>query len=275
MGAEGESMSAAAEPVSAPRRVRAPGRWRILLYPVAPLLALLLWHQGTTEGAPNVPTPGGVLESAQLLMTDGQLFDGVRISLIRVLTGFAVALLLGTTVGLLMGRIRVIRQVVDPLVEMVRPIAPIALVPLAILWFGTGGISAVAIIAYSAFFPIVLNVFSAGRDIDASLMNAARTFGVSRATVLTQVILPAIIPGLIVGARLGMGLAWASVIAAELSVGIDASANPGIGQLMLIFYQYEVNPNPIVVCMIAVGVLGLALDFILRQVSVFAMPWQR
>ncbi len=245
-----------------------------LLYPVLPILGFGLWYASTSADDPTVPSPYGVWEAGQELVADGRLIGGLTTSLSRVIIGFALALVLGTVVGILMGRSRAVHVVVDPLIELARPIAPIALVPLAILWLGTGGASAVAIICYAAFFPIVLNVYSSVHRLDQSLVNAARTFGSGRLVILTQVILPGIVPGLIVGARLGMGLAWTAVIAAELAViESDASATPGIGQLMMIFYQYQASPNPIVVCMVAIGVLGIVLDVAIRRAGVKSTPW--
>jgi len=92
-------------------------------------------------------------------------------------------------------------------------------------------------------------------------------------TILRQVILPGAVPGLVLGARLGMGLGWASVIVAELAVGVGASSTVGIGQLMFTYYQYESDPNPIVVCMIAVGLTGFGLDMVLRECGRLLSPW--
>jgi NitT/TauT family transport system permease protein/taurine transport system permease protein/sulfonate transport system permease protein len=246
----------------------------IALYPVLPIVGIIAWYSSTSADDFSAPSPEGVLEAATQLIEDGRLADGLAISFGRVATGFALALALGTVVGMLMGRVRPVRLVMDPLIEMVRPIAPIALVPLAILWLGTGDPSAVSIITYAAFFPVVLNVYSATTHLDQSLINAARTFGVRNGVIFGHVLLPGIVPGVITGARLGMGLAWTAVIAAELAVvQTDPTEAPGIGQLMLIFYQYEANPNPIVVCMVAIGLLGIALDAIIRGIGKITTPW--
>lgn len=254
--------------MTAIRRLR-----QLLLAPVLPVVLVLCWYVFASSGA-SYPYPTGIVRAAQHLVVTGQLFQALGISLVRVLVGFGIAVALGGILGLLMGRYRVVREIFDPLIETVRPIAPIALVPLAILWLGTGSPSAVAIIAYAAFFPIILNVVGAVHDMDTSLINAARTFGVGEIGILRQVILPGVIPGVVVGARLGMGLGWAAVIAAELAVGSGASAHVGIGTLMLTLYQYASDPNPIVVCMIGVGVVGLLLDIVLRRVGRALTPWR-
>lgn len=259
--------------VMKPHRVR---RRFVALYPVLPIVGIAAWYASTSADDFSAPSPEGVVAAAGQLIEDGRLAEGLVTSFGRVATGFALALTLGTVIGMLMGQARPVRIVVDPLIEMIRPIAPIALVPLAILWLGTGSASAVAIITYAAFFPVVLNVYSATTHLDQSLINAAKTFGVHTGVIFGHVLLPGIIPGVITGARLGMGLAWTAVIAAELAVvQTDPTKAPGIGQLMLIFYQYEANPNPIVVCMVAIGLLGIALDGAIRGIGTLATPWLR
>lgn len=249
--------------------------WTIVLAPALPAVLILAWYVATLDAAHSpYPRPPEVVAAGARLLGDGELLHALGTSLLRVLAGFAVALVVGTILGLFMGRVRLVRESLDPLIETVRPIAPIALVPPAILWLGTGSSAAVFIIAYAAFFPVVLNVVAASRDISGDLVNAARTLGVGELTILTRVILPGIVPGLIVGARLGVGLGWTSVIAAELAIGSGSSAVAGIGQLMLTFYQYNADTDPIVVCMIAVGVVGLAMDLLLRQVGRGLAPWR-
>ena len=248
---------------------------RLALGTVAIVALVLLWWYLTRSTETNVPRPQEVLAEARAMIIDGTLLGSLLTSLVRVAAGFVIALVVGSVAGIVMARSRVIYQVLDPLIETVRPIAPVALVPLAILWLGTGSETAIAIIAYAAFFPVVLNSYAAVRDMGESLINAARTFGSSRMDIAFQVILPGAVPGLLVGARLAIGLGWAAVIAAELAVGVGVGSTSGIGQLMFKFYQFEADPNPIVVCMIAVGLVGIALDAVLREAGRLLMPWRR
>lgn len=251
------------------------GSRRMLLAPVVPVAGLLVWYFATRHSTnPAYPHIEAVVGSVKGLITEDDLFAALGISLMRVAIGFLIALLVGGGTGLVMGRSRLVREAADPLIEVFRPIAPIALVPLAILWLGAGNASPIAIIAYAAFFPVVLNVTAAARAVEPNLVNAARTFGVGRFTAFFRVILPAVVPGLIVGARIGMGFAWTSVVAAELAAGTGATGPQGIGTLMLTLYSYAVDPNPIVVCMICVGILGIALDALLRKVGAVLTPWQ-
>lgn len=248
---------------------------RVLLAPVLPLIGLIAWYLAARySDNPAYPHIAAVVRSARTLVIENGLFAALGISLMRVLIGFVIALLIGTVIGLLMGRTKIVREAADPLIEVVRPIAPIALVPLAILWLGAGDQAPIAIIAYAAFFPIVLNVAAAARDVEPNLVRAARTFGVTTYTIFVRVVFPAVIPGLIVGARLGMGFAWTSVVAAELAAGTGATGPQGIGTLMLTLYSYAADPNPIVLCMICVGITGILLDIFLRKAGAWLAPWR-
>ena len=153
--------------------------------------------------------------------------------------------------------------------------AAIAILPLAILWFGTGTPAAVFIVAYAAFFVIVINTIAGVKRVDRRLVQAALTMGVGRFTILRTVIVPGALPSIGVGLRLGMGVAWTAIVAAELAVGAKAGGggSGGIGQMMFVFYAYNIELNSIVVCMIAVGLVAMALDRALRWALRAAMPW--
>jgi ABC-type nitrate/sulfonate/bicarbonate transport system permease component len=245
--------------------------------PVLPAVLVALWYAVTRDPATELPRPPDVLAALGELVGSGELFTALGISIGRVLAGFALGTITAGLLGILMGRWRLVREIFDPLIETFRPIAAIALVPIAILWFGAGTNAAVFIVSYAAFFPMVVNTVAGVRAVDPGVLDAARTFGVREATILRQVILPSALPKLLVGARLSMGLAWTSVIAAELTVGAKAGGGEsgGIGQLMFTYFLYEVDPNPIVVSMIAVGVIGLVLDQLLRGIGWIIMPWRR
>jgi ABC-type nitrate/sulfonate/bicarbonate transport system permease component len=176
-----------------------------------------------------------------------------------------------------MGTYRAIDRSIDPLVESFRPIAPIALLPLAILWFGTGTPAAAFIVGYAAFFPMIVNTVHGVKSVDPQLVRAARTLGVSRLTILRTVVLPGALPYIFVGARLALGVAWTSIIAAELAVGAKAGGGStgGVGQMMFVFYAYSVDLNGIIVCMISVGLVALLIDRGLRRLEIWMLPWKR
>jgi ABC-type nitrate/sulfonate/bicarbonate transport system permease component len=265
-------MSVAMPSLPAPRRPRrAP--WRGLLLPVALIIVWQAW--GMLAGHVRTPLPTRVASAAVQLVSSGDLFDGITQSVGRVFLGFAVAALIAVPLGLAMGASRAVERNVDPLVESFRPIAAIAILPLAILWLGTGTAAAVMIVAYAAFFPIVVNTIAGAKRIDPTLLRAAATMGLGRVKTLRTVIVPGALPAIGVGLRIGMGVAWTAIVAAELAVGAKAGggATGGIGQMMFVYYAYSIELNRIVVCMIAVGLVALVLDRLIRLALRALMPW--
>ena len=243
-----------------------------------PLTVLVVWQAwGMLVNNPRTPLPTKVAVASVRLVRSGDLPVGIATSVGRVFAGFAIAAALGVPLGLAMGAFRAVERNVDPLVESFRPIAAIAILPLAILWLGTGTPAAVAIVAYAAFFPIVINTLAGARRVNPTLLRAAATMGLSRFTTLRTVVVPATLPAMAVGLRIGMGVAWTAIIAAELAVGAKAGGGGtgGVGQMMFIFYAYSIELNRIVVCMIAVGIVALLLDRLLRLVMRLLMPWTR
>ena len=158
---------------------------------------------------------------------------------------------------------------------MRRPIAAIAVLPLAILWLGTGTGAAVAIVAYAAFFPLVVNTVAGAKNVSPALVQAAATMGLSRFTTIRTVIVPAALPSIGVGLRIAMGVGWTAIVAAELAVGAKAGGggSGGIGQMMFVFYAYSIELNRIIVCMIAVGIVALLLNRVLQLMMKKLMPW--
>lgn len=249
-------------------------RWSLGL--ALPVVLLLVWQfLGMTASHPRMPLPSKVLAAAITMTADGELPMAILQSLARVFLGFAVAALLAIPLGLAMGHSRAVERNADPLVESFRPIAAIAILPLAILWFGTGTAASVFIVAYAAFFPIVVNTVAGVKRINPSLLQAAATMGLSRLTTIRTVLVPAALPAIGVGLRIAMGVAWTAIVAAELAVGAKAGGggSGGIGQMMFVFYAYSIELNRIIVCMLAVGAVALLLDRVLRMGLRVAMPW--
>ncbi|KRE14574.1 hypothetical protein ASE66_14540 [Bosea sp. Root483D1] len=245
---------------------------RLALKLALPILLLLAWEL-IASGSPRAPRPSTVLQAAVAMIASGDLPTGLATSLLRVFLGFATASCLAVPLGIVMGSVAVVERNLDPLVESFRPIAAIALLPLIILWLGTGTQAAVAIVAYAAFFPILINTIAGVKRIEPSLMRAAYTMGVGTLTRMRVVLLPAALPAILVGMRIGLGVAWTAIIAAELAVGAKAGGQGGIGQMMFVFYAYSVELNGIVVCMVAVGIVALLLDRALRFALARAVPW--
>ncbi len=246
---------------------------------ILPVVLLVIWQLTVTLGAPSprAPMPTLVAAAAWRLVVSGEIPLALLQSLGRVLAGFAWAAGLALVLGALMGTYRAVDRSIDPLVESFRPIAPIALLPLAILWFGTGTPAAAFIVGYAAFFPMIVNTVHGVKSIDPQLIRAARTLGVDRLTILRTVVVPGALPYIFVGARLALGVAWTSIIAAELAVGAKAGGGStgGIGQMMFVFYAYSVDLNGIIVCMVAVGIVALVIDRGLRRLEYWMLPWKR
>ena len=246
---------------------------------ILPIVLLVIWQLAVTLGvhSQRAPLPTHVIATGWQLISTGELPMALLQSFGRVLAGFAWAAALALVLGALMGTYRSVDRSVDPLVESFRPIAPIALLPLAILWFGTGTPAAAFIVGYAAFFPMIVNTIHGVKGVDPQLVRAARTLGVGRLTILRTVVLPGALPYIFVGARLALGVAWTSIIAAELAVGAKAGGGStgGIGQMMFVFYAYSVDLNGIIVCMISVGVVALIIDRGLRRLEKWMLPWKR
>src|SRR5690349_9223380 len=225
-------------------------------------------------GNVRTPLPTRVVAAAAALIASGDLISGITQSLGRVFAGFAVASLVAIPLGLAMGASRAVERNVDPLVESFRPIAAIAILPLAILWLGTGTPAALMIVAYAAFFPIVVNTIAGAKRVNPTLLAAAATMGLSPWATLRTVVVPSALPSIFIGLRIGLGVAWTAIVAAELAVGAKAGGggSGGIGQMMFVFYAYSIELNRIIVCMIAVGIVALALDRIIRLGLRHAMP---
>lgn len=266
-------------PTTAPV-VAAPSRWPAIGRTVAlPVLLVLLWQAWAMTLPPESPAPAPlkVLKAFAHLVGNGDLPMALIQSLGRVLLGFACALVAALVLGALMGSSRVLRDNLDPIIESFRPIAPMALLPIAILWFGTGTPTALAIVGYAAFFPLLVNTIHGVSRVDRKLVAAARTMGIPRARILWSVILPGAMPGILLGARLAMGVAWTAIIAAELAVGAKSGGgnSGGIGQMMFVFYSYSIDLNAIVVCMIVVGIVALLIDRVFRALEHRLMPWRQ
>lgn len=244
-----------------------------------PVVLLVVWQLAVLVTAPGArtPVPSKIFVAAWNLIGSGDLPIALLQSLGRVFVGFAWAVGLALVLGALVGTYRSVERALDPLVESFRPVAPIALLPLAILWFGTGTPAAAFIVGYAAFFPMITNTVHGVTSVDQQLIRAARTLGVSRFTILLRVVLPGALPYLFVGARLALGVAWTSIIAAELAVGAKAGggATGGIGQMMFVFYAYSVDLNGIIVCMISVGIVALIMDRGSRILEKWMLPWKR
>jgi ABC-type nitrate/sulfonate/bicarbonate transport system permease component len=216
-----------------------------------------------------LPPPTAVVSAASELLRRGVLLIHVRDSLYRVLLAVGAAAVLGVPLGLAMGWSKRFRAAVDPLLEFVRPIPPLAWIPLSILWFGIGDAQIVYIIFLAAFFPVVLNSMAGARDVDAYLVRASLSLGASRRELFTTVVLPAALPSIFTGLRIGLGIGWMALVAGEL-----VAAPSGLGY-MINNARTLFRSDYILLGMVLIGLLGLLLDYVMRRLERLAMPWYR
>lgn len=216
----------------------------------------------------NIPSPGEVLSEAMRLSGDPKFFTNITISLRRILMGFAFATVVGVALGLLIGRYALMRGLLFPALEVIRPIPAIAWVPMSIMLWPTTEASIVFITFLGSFFPILLNTMHGVASVDRVLVRAARCLGASERALLMQVILPAALPHVFTGLAVGMGVAWVSLIAAEM-----ISGQFGVGYFTWEAYSLIEYAN-IVIGMIVIGVLGLACSGAIRMIARLLMPWQ-
>lgn len=229
--------------------------------PVAGVSVFLgLWWLRTRGASLNeVPGPAATARGLFDLLRSGMLAKNVVASIFRVSYGFSLAALLGVPLGVIVGRYARAHALLNPVIQALRPISPIAWLPLATLWFGSGDLAAVFLIFLSSFFPIVVATASAVRGIEARYLRAAENFAVRGVDLAVRVILPAAMPQIVTGLRVALGVAWVVVVAAEM-LGV----NSGLG--------YQVNDarnnlrfDLVTAAMVVIGVIGYLLDTALRE----------
>jgi NitT/TauT family transport system permease protein len=236
---------------------------RVALPALATLVALAVWQAAVMVTQTRVfPLPGEVAQGIAELARRGILVPYVADSLRRVLTGYLAAAAAGISLGLLLGRSRALEQIVDPLVQLLRPISPLAWMPLAVIWFGVSELAPTFLIFLAAFFPIVVATTQAVRGIPPVLFQAAANFGVGGAALIRRVIFPAIVPRVLTGLRIALGIAWMVVVAAEM-LGVDS----GLGYLILDSRNAGARYDLVIAGMLLIGVIGLALDLLMRRLE--------
>ena len=251
-------------------KAQAPG----FLMAACSLLGLVLfWHLATTYRLDfyirfnNIPTPLEVLHKVVEVNGSSKFITNVGMSLRRIFIGFALATLVGVTLGLMVGRYRLARGFLFPALETLRPIPAIAWVPISIMLWPDNEVSIVFITFIGAFFPILLNTVSGVQAVDAVLLRAGACLGAKERQVMWHIVLPGAAPQIFTGLAVGMGVAWVSLIAAEM-----ISGQFGIGYFTWEAYSLISYPE-IVLGMITIGVLGLVCSALIRQAGKLLMPW--
>ncbi len=234
---------------------------------------LLFWHLATLYKLDlyvrfnNIPTPADVFAKVIEVNQSSAFLTNIGISVRRILLGFAAATLLGVALGVLVGRYTRVRQLTFPALEVFRPIPAIAWVPMSIMLWPSNEVSIVFITFLGAFFPILLNTIHGVEGLDPVLLRAARSLGAKEPSLLLRVVLPGAMPHIFTGLAVGMGVAWVSLIAAEM-----ISGQFGIGYFTWEAYSL-ISYAEIALGMITIGVLGLLCSGAIRLVAKLSMPW--
>ena len=230
--------------------------------PAIGVIALLLaawWLTVVETHSVIFPTPWQVVTGTVELIKDGTLWMHIGASLMRVGVGFALAVLVAVPLGLWLGWVKWAFATLNPLFQILRPISPIAWIPIAILWFGVGNASPIYLIFISSVFPMIVQTTAGVHTIERRYLRAAENFGVSRYTLFRQVVIPAALPQIIVGMRIGLGVAWLVVVAAEM-----IALRSGLGYLIIDSRNAGNRYDLVIAGMIIIGLIGLMLDGVMR-----------
>jgi ABC-type nitrate/sulfonate/bicarbonate transport system permease component len=216
-----------------------------------------------------LPAPDEVLRAGIKMAASGELLKHITASLSRVVWGFGIAAALGIVVGTALGRSRLLEHLVEPMLEMLRPIPPLAFLPMMVLWFGIGEASKVAFIAYAAFFPIFTTTIEGIKYVDPVLIRAASSLGASERQIFWHVVLPAATPNIITGMRLAFGLSFFVIVAAEF-----IAADSGLGFLINDARTFFLVSNMLLGAAV-IGIIGVLANVLLRKLEGRLLRWRK
>jgi NitT/TauT family transport system permease protein len=248
------------------RRAAGPRRALAIWLPCFTAAAVLAaWHLAVVwSGGDLFPTPLQVLRGIVELAEKGLLAKYIVASLFRVTWGFGLAVLVGVPLGLVLGWFRPAFLALNPLIQALRPISPIAWIPIAILWFGVTDAAPVFLIFLASVFPITVSAMAAVQNMQQVYLRAAQNFGLSGLPLFRRVILPASLPQIITGIRIALGVAWLVVVAAEM-----IAVNSGLGYLIIDARNAGKRYDLVVAGMVMIGAIGLVLDLLVRRLERF------
>jgi NitT/TauT family transport system permease protein len=247
-------------------------RWQVLHRILAPLanivVLLIVWDRAVAlSGTQVFPRPWSVGVAMTELAEDGRLLQYTVSSLYRVTWSFLLAIVVGVPFGLMLGWFTWAYEAYNPLIQLLRPISPIAWIPLSILWFGVSETTPMFLIFLASVFPIAVSATAAVKNIQLVYVRAARNFGLSGFQLFRHVILPATLPQIITGLRIALGIAWLVVVAAEMVV-VNPQAG-GLGYLIIDARNAGSRYDLVVAGMVLIGIIGLVLDLLIRQLEKF------
>jgi NitT/TauT family transport system permease protein len=241
-----------------------PRAWENFVWPlVVAAILLAAWHYSVIwTGTKIFPSPLSVEKGIVEIFHKHILWADIGDSLRRVAIGFGLAVIIGVPLGLSLGWYPSANQVVNPVIQILRPISPIAWIPVAIIFFGVGDHAAIFLIFLGAFFPIVVSCIGGVASVPPIFRSAGRNFGLSTPQLLTRVVFPAALPQILIGARLALGIAWLVVVAAEM-IAVDS----GLGYLVIDSRNSGKRYDLVVAAMLMIGLIGLILDFCFRRLE--------
>ncbi|MGH6944031.1 MAG: ABC transporter permease subunit [Geminicoccaceae bacterium] len=253
-----------------------PGQGSSVVISVLTALALFgLWWLVTRAGWIKplfLPAPSAVLAQFEDVATEGfggsTLLEHALWSLYRVFAAFLLACVTAIPIGIAMGVSRIFRGIFDPPIEFYRPIPPLAYLPLTIIWFGIGELSKIILIYLAVFAPLALNARAGVRSVSIEQIHAAYSMGASRLQVIRHVILPAALPEILTGMRIGIGFGWTTLVAAEM-----VAATAGLGYMVLNAAEFLVT-DVVVMGIVVIGVLAYLFDLLMRKVERTLVPWK-
>ncbi len=232
---------------------------------IVPAFGLLAWHFSVRAMHSDLfPAPLDVARGIIELVQKGLLLKYIVASLFRVTWGFTLAVLVGVPGGLLLGWYGRAFQAFNPIIQIMRPISPIAWIPVAILWFGVSDAAPIFLIFLASVFPITVSAIAAVQNMQLVYLRAAQNFGLSRGELFRQVIFRASLPQIITGIRIALGVAWLVVVAAEM-----IAVNSGLGYLIIDARNAGKRYDLVVAGMVMIGLIGLVLDLLVRQLEKF------
>jgi NitT/TauT family transport system permease protein len=239
-------------------------RLPVWLRPILFIFVLLAAWELAVRMYPSVLIPGPIAVAAGILelLQHGLLLKYVVASLFRVTWGFVLACITAIPLGLALGWYRRGEMAFNPLSQILRPISPLAWIPIAILWFGVGDLSSIFLIFVGSFFPLLLTAMSAVHNIPDVHVNAGRNFGLSSSAFVARVLYPAVMPQLLVGMRITLGISWLVVVAAEM-----IAVNSGLGFLIVDARNAGNRYDLVVAGMVVIGVIGFLLDLAMRSLE--------
>jgi NitT/TauT family transport system permease protein len=248
-------------------------RKEIILPMLTFLCILIIWELITRYSGWShqvFPSPLAVLQSMQELASNGDLLKHSVASLFRVSMGFFFAVLLGLPIGIILGLSKTAKYLFNPLFQFLRPISPLAWIPLAMLWFGIGDLPAVFLIFLSSFFPMVVSTSAAVESIKPTFFQVAANFNFTAYETITKIVIPAIIPEVTTALRITITIAWLVVVAAEM-----IAVQSGLGY-MILDSRNALRMDNVMVGMIVIGIIGLFLDQIMQLLgNIESTAWGR